>query len=48
MRQQALVLIKSKGDHVAMVSFIAEDGLEAPEFSQMAVQVLNAALAQVG
>ncbi|MFL4476493.1 hypothetical protein ACIPVK_21055 [Paeniglutamicibacter sp. MACA_103] len=48
MRQQALVLIKTKGDHVAMVSFIAEDGLEAPEFSQLAAQVLNAALAQAG
>ncbi|WP_411733542.1 hypothetical protein [Paeniglutamicibacter sp.] len=48
MRQQALVLIKAKGDHVAMVSFIAEDGLEAPEFSQMAAQILNAALAQAG
>ena len=48
MRQQALVLIKSKGDHVAMVSFIAADGLEAPEFSQMAAEILNAALAQAG
>lgn len=48
MRQQALVLIKAKGDHVAMVSFIAADGLEAPEFSQMAAQILNAALAQAG
>lgn len=46
MRQQALVLIKAQGDHVAMVSFIAADGLEAPEFTQMAAQVLNAALAQ--
>jgi hypothetical protein len=46
MRQQALVLIKAKGDHVAMVSFIASDGLEAPEFAQMAAEILNAALAQ--
>ncbi|MGB9036434.1 MAG: hypothetical protein WCC45_18130 [Paeniglutamicibacter sp.] len=46
MRQQALVLIKAKGDYVAMVSFIAADGLKAPEFSQMAAQVLNAALTQ--
>ena len=46
MRQQALVLIKAKGDHVAMVSFIAADGLEAPEFAQMAAEILNAALAQ--
>lgn len=48
MRQQALVLIKSKGEHVAMVSFIAGDGLDSPEFSEMAVQILNAALAQAG
>lgn len=46
MRQQALVLIKAKGDHVAMVSFIAAEGLEAPEFSEMAAQILNAALTQ--
>ena len=46
MRQQALVLIKTKGDYVGMASFIAADGLEAPEFSQMAAQVLNAALTQ--
>ncbi|GAA1868336.1 hypothetical protein GCM10009715_14310 [Paeniglutamicibacter psychrophenolicus] len=46
MRQQALVLIKAKGDYVGMVSFIAADGLKAPEFSQMAAQVLNAALTQ--
>ncbi len=48
MRQQALVLIKAKGDHVAMVSFIAGDGLDSPEFAEMAAQILNAALAQTG
>ncbi|NKG19295.1 hypothetical protein [Paeniglutamicibacter terrestris] len=47
MRQQALVLIKAKGDYVAMVSFIAQDGLEATEFSELAAQILNAALVQV-
>lgn len=46
MRQQALVLVKAKGDYVGMVSFIAEDGLDAPEFSQMAGEILNAALTQ--
>lgn len=46
MRQQALVLVKTKGDYVAMVSFIALDGLQAPEFTQMAAEILNAALAQ--
>lgn len=45
-RQQALVLVKTKGDYVAMVSFIAQDGLQAPEFTQMAAEILNAALAQ--
>lgn len=45
-RQQALVLVKTKGDYVAMVSFIAKDGLQAPEFTQMAAEILNAALAQ--
>lgn len=46
MRQQALVLIKTQGDYVGMVSFIASDGLESPEFSQMAGEILNAALTQ--
>lgn len=48
MRQQALVLIQTKGDYVGMVSFIATDGLEKPEFTQMAAQILKAALTQAG
>lgn len=46
MRQQALVLVKTEGDYVGMVSFIATDGLDAPEFAQMAGEILNAALTQ--
>ncbi|MFF5791925.1 hypothetical protein ACFY5D_07755 [Paeniglutamicibacter sp. NPDC012692] len=46
MRQQALVLVKTQGDYVGMVSFIASDGLDSPEFTQMAGEILNAALTQ--
>ncbi|MGL3807053.1 hypothetical protein ACSYDW_13245 [Paeniglutamicibacter sp. R2-26] len=47
MRQQALVLVKASGDYVGMVSFIATDGLDSPEFAKMAGEILNAALTQV-
>ncbi|GAA4369357.1 hypothetical protein [Paeniglutamicibacter cryotolerans] len=47
MRQQALVLIKERGDHVAMVSFIAASNLQKPEFAKIAGQVLEAALSQL-
>ncbi|MBP2387225.1 hypothetical protein [Paeniglutamicibacter kerguelensis] len=48
MRQQALVLVKARGDYVGMVSFIATDGLDSPQFAQMAGEILNAALTQAG
>jgi hypothetical protein len=44
-QQQSLVLIKEKGDHVAMVSFIAASGVDAAEISTIATGVLNATLA---
>ena len=47
LRQQALVLVKERGDHVAMVSFIATEGLEAQQFSDMATAVLDAAIAEL-
>lgn len=47
MRQQALVLIKEHGNHVAMVSFIGANDLQKPEFAKIAAQVLDAALAQL-
>ncbi|GAA3676079.1 hypothetical protein GCM10023081_13060 [Arthrobacter ginkgonis] len=44
-QQQSLVLIKEKGDHVAMVSFIAASGVDAAEIATIATGVLNATLA---
>ena len=39
------MLIKEKGDHVAMVSFIAASGVDAAEIATIATGVLNATLA---
>lgn len=47
MRQQSLVLIKTRGQHVAMASFIAADNLQKPDFTKIAAQVLDAALEQL-
>ena len=44
-QQQSLVLIKEKGDHVAMVSFIGASGVDAAEIATIATGVLNATLA---
>ncbi|GER22350.1 hypothetical protein NCCP1664_08470 [Zafaria cholistanensis] len=44
-QQQSLVLIKEKGGHVAMVSFIAASGVDAAEVATIATGVLNATLA---
>ena len=47
LRQQALVLMRESKGHVAMVSFIAVEGLEAQEFADMASAVLEAAVAEL-
>lgn len=47
MRQQSLVLIQERGEHVAMVSFIGANGLQKPEFAKIAARVLDAALDQL-